>query len=374
MRTSEQSLESIQRKQASLSVFLVGSFSDLDREEFQRAAFRAELTTHASPNLSHALTRLRAGRETPLCVLAAPNVDIKRLVDAVRDEAELFALPVLACVSHASAAAFSGAWMAGADDVLVGSDYGGLSRRLALLGQARSAVRPEATLGSALVCVDDGQARRRIGRTLRHAGFDVSFASDVREIATVTAQGSTPMFAVAVGEPPEGLDHQRVAIGSVARMSRVPVLFLEADAERGLAQSGEQIVDATGRLLFFADERVKEAFTDRRVSTRKLCATVCSFREAGSLIASYGVTYNVSGEGLYVRTLDPPRPSSALWIELQTPSSGVPIHLRATAVWQRSPGAGKGALPPGFGLSIDRPLCPPNDVREFLRGYSFLQR
>jgi hypothetical protein len=75
---------------------------------------------------------------------------------------------------------------------------------------------------------------------------------------------------------------------------------------------------------------------------------------------------------MYVRTFDPPKPGSNLWIELSAPSTGVPLHLRCTVVWQRLPGGGKGVLPPGFGLSINRVNSPSEDYREFLEGYATL--
>jgi len=125
-------------------------------------------------------------------------------------------------------------------------------------------------------------------------------------------------------------------------------------------------------LLFFADERTKAAFTDRRASVRKLHSAVCSFREAGSVEPSFGVTYNVSSEGLYIRTLDPPAAGTTIWVELHAPSTTVPVHLRAAAVWQKLPGGGKGVVPPGFGLRLDYRTCPPDDLGEFLKGYAAL--
>jgi hypothetical protein len=73
-----------------------------------------------------------------------------------------------------------------------------------------------------------------------------------------------------------------------------------------------------------------------------------------------------------VRSFDPPRSGSSLWIELRAPGSGTPLHLRATVVWQRLPGAVGGVMPAGFGLLIDHKNCPPADLREYLSGYASL--
>jgi hypothetical protein len=150
------------------------------------------------------------------------------------------------------------------------------------------------------------------------------------------------------------------------------VLFLGLDERDGLRHTGEQIVDATSRLLFFADERTKARFKDRRASARKLYSGVCSFREAGSVLPTFAVTYNVSREGIYVRTLDPPRPESQVWVELLAPTNATPVHLRARVVWQRLP-SGRGILPPGCGLRIDPSECPPGDLDGYLRGYETLE-
>jgi hypothetical protein len=137
-------------------------------------------------------------------------------------------------------------------------------------------------------------------------------------------------------------------------------------------RAGDQVVDLTGKLLFFADEQAKAQFKDRRASARKLYSTICSFREAGSLLPVYGVSHNASREGMYIRTLDPPRPKSSIWLELRAPGSGTPLHLRATAMWQRLPGAGSGVLPPGFGLRLDADRCPALDLQELIAGYEQL--
>ena len=371
MWTAESTQGAVRREEAKMTVMLVGVFSEAEREDIQRAAARSGLGVHFALSPSSALTRLRTSRQAASCVLASRGFDLRRFVDSVRDEAELFTLPILACVAQPSSDAFGDAYLAGADDVIVAGDAGGITRRLAHMSQASSAKRPEATLGHVVVCAEDAGVRRRIGRTLRQAGFEVAFGEDLEQVRTASREPSPPLFAVAVGDPPDGVEHQHAAIGNVARIGGVPVLFMPAD-DRAAAHSGEQLIDATGRLLYFADERAKANFTDRRASARKLFTSICSFREAGSFVPSYGVTYNVSREGIYVRTFDPPRPGSLLWLEMRAPNGGPPVHLRATAVWQRLPGAGSGTLPPGFGLQLDHRQCPPADFREYLSGYAAL--
>jgi hypothetical protein len=352
-----------------MTISLVGGFDDRELDGIRNAAAAAGMTVHASSSAGAALGRLRSGA-TPVCVIVGSSIDLKRFVEDVRDEAQLFTLPVLACVEPRDVAAFGDAFVAGVDDVIASGDGDGVARRLAHLAQLRSDERPEANLGRVVVCIDDIVARRRVGRTLRQAGFDIEYASDLERLRAPGV--AAPLFAVAVGRPPGDIEHRRVGIGDVARIGLVPVLFLELNLEYSRRDSDAQIVDATSRLLFFADERVKAEFKDRRGSVRKLFATVCSFREPGSPAATFGATYNVSRDGMYVRTFDPPRSGTLLWIELRAPETGLPLHLRGRVVWQRLPGAGRGVLPPGFGLSLNRANSPSEDYREFLEGYATL--
>jgi hypothetical protein len=352
------------------SALVVGLLSEPEHEQLARAASRAGVSLVSCPSIATALARLRHGKGT-LGVVVAPQIELARLVDAVRDDAELFTVPIVAYVQRPSADGFRDAYLAGADDVLIASDPGGLTRRFANLEKLGDETRPEVTLGVAVVASHHEGARRRLGRALRQVGFDVNYAGGIEEIAALAARGEPPVLAVVTGAPPSSLVTDPSETGVVGRVGEVPVLFLGWGEDEGPQHSSEQIVDATGRLLFFADERTKARFKDRRASRRKLYSTVCSFREPGSLLPTFAITYNISREGIYVRTLDPPRPQSLVWVELQAPTSGLPLHLRAQVVWQRLP-SGRGILPPGCGLRIDAAECPPADLEQFLKGYELL--
>jgi hypothetical protein len=302
-------------------------------------------------------------------VLVAADLDVKQLTDAVRDDAKLFAVPLLVMLSRASSSAYRDAFLSGADDVLVASDEGGLTRRLANLLLHRPDVRPAATLGRTTIVSTDEPSRRRLGRTLRQVGFDVSYASSLDEVKALAGTPDAPAFVVTTEQPAPELGVNVRSPRRATTLAGIPVMFVTPeDMAAALTRTGDQVVDLTGRLLFFADEQAKARFKDRRSSARKLCATICSFREAGALQAAYGLTHNISREGMYVRTIDPPRPDTVLWLELNVPGAETPVHLRGRVMWQRLPGAGTGVLPPGFGLKIEAAECPPKDLQAFLRG------
>jgi hypothetical protein len=233
-------------------------------------------------------------------------------------------------------------------------------RRLLTVIRTRAAERPEASLGRAVIASTEDASRRRVGRTLRSVGFDVAYAASVTE-ATAGGSESGTAFVVTTEIAPAS------SVDDVAYVNGVPVLFLGEQAAFPLVH--DRITDATARVLFFADEQARAGFKDRRVSERKLWPAMCSFREGGALEPSFGMTHNVSREGLYIRTLDPPKAGTTLWLELRAPNTEIAVHLRAKAVWQRLPGAKAGVVPPGFGVRLDPERCPAGDLAAFTAAY-----
>ena len=76
----------------------------------------------------------------------------------------------------------------------------------------------------------------------------------------------------------------------------------------------------------------------------------------------HGLVYNVSKNGLYIRSLDPlPRDTDA-WVELRPPRGSEAVHLRGTAMWALRVGSPALPAPPGFGIRIDAGRCPPEDL------------
>jgi hypothetical protein len=341
-----------------MSALAIGDFSDREREQIALAAARCSATAAFFPTVGRALARLRGMPERPLCLLVSADLNVRQLVDSVRDDAKLFALPLLVLLPRASSSGYRDAYLAGADDVLVTSDDGGLTRRLANLLLDRRDGRPAPVLGRTTIVSSDEVSRRRLGRTLRQVGFDVSYAASLDEVIAAVGTPDAPLFVVTTEQPSASL-----------AASELPIMFVtREDMAAAMTRTGDQVVDLTGRLLFFADEQAKTRFKDRRSSARKLCATVCQFREAGSLQPTFGLTHNVSRDGMYVRTIDPPRPNSVVWLELSAPGLDTPVHLRARVMWQRLPGAGTGVLPPGFGLKLEASECPPRDLEAYIRG------
>jgi hypothetical protein len=200
---------------------------------------------------------------------------------------------------------------------------------------------------------------------LRQAGFEVAFASNGEELARLADEGRAVLAVATAGVAPPSSGPSPDGTPGMHRVGNVPLMIV-----RGLAESlpGER----TSQVLFFADQQATGKFADRRSSSRKLFPTLCTFRGVGSFEPVYGVSHNMSRDGMYVRTLDPPRPDAQLRIELRMPPDDVLVHLRARAVWQRLPGSGRGVLPVGFGLQLQADTCSATDLAAWLEGYAAL--
>jgi len=346
----------------STAAIAIGELSENERELLQRAAARADTTLSFQPSLANAIGRLR--NASCLLVASGSGTGNAEIIDHVRDDVALFTLPVIVLADSPLQETWIRAYAQGADDIVPRRDAGGITRRLMTVNRERGNDRPDASLGRAVIASKDDANRRRIGRTLRNVGFDIAYAGSVKEALD---EDSRPVFVVTTEQAPKG---EPTLKRDVAYVNGVPVLFLGEST--AFAPVQDRITDASARILFFADEQAKARFKDRRSSERKLSAAMCSFREAGALEPSFGLTHNVSREGLYVRTLDPPRAGTLLWLELQAPGAETPVHLRATSVWTRLPGAKMGVVPPGFGLKLELDRCPAQDLAVFIGAYDKL--
>ena len=138
-----------------------------------------------------------------------------------------------------------------------------------------------------------------------------------------------------------------------------------------LAEAHE-LTDANGRLLnlahrdltpsnilFTANEALRGSMAEKRASARLLYGATVAFRVAGRESDEHGYAYNISADGLYVRTLAPLMPGDDAWIELRPPRTDRRVRLEAKVVWQRLFGPVHGAtVPPGFDVLTTEPGLP----------------
>jgi hypothetical protein len=350
---------------------VVGKIADYEKGFLQAAASRAGTALAFYENVEEACSGLKALPETPHCVLVSHAEPLDSLVDWMRSRVELFSVPVVALVPYPADGEYRRAYAQGADDVLVTSDAGGITRRLANLKGCRPGARPPANKGEAIVACQQINQRRLLGRTLRQAGFEVCFAEGAYELIEIARTSrSLTLVVVTADFPPLGAEPAVRAVRNVTDNPTLPAMVIpEAEKEGGKGLAGAAGSEQAGKVLFFADELLSGKGKEQRASRRVLFHTICSFREPGAMESIHGLSHNISREGLYVRTLDPPEPGSELWLEMRDPRDGTGMHLRGRVVWRRAPSATGGAVPPGFGLRIEAEQCPPEDLRRYVCVY-----
>ena len=367
-------------------VAYVGDFTADRAEELRLAALRGDAEPLFCSNVDEARSKLSAaGQPVPRCVLidgGCPGAE--GFVSWLRGEARLFSVPVVALVPALDEAAFCETHAFGIDDVVVTGDPDAISRRLQHLQEFDPESRPPITQGRAIVAHGDRGRRQVLGRVLRQNGFDVSFAADADELVQVASAGDEPKLVVGVHDLGSRSILEAVEqVRSARDGQNVP--FVVLGAARDLRSLGRE-ADGLGRvavtselappdnLLFLANELMRPDVTNVRASARLLFGALASYRPAGELESSHGLTYTLSREGLYVRTLDAPPRGTEIWLELRPPRGERLVHLTATVVWRRglSTAAG-GASPPGFGVRILAESCAGQNLQAYYEGYERLR-
>lgn len=370
-------------REAGMMVVVVGSFAPERTDEIRLSIMRAQMEPLFCSDPERARAAL-SERPAPKCIVVdGRSAGLEAFVAWVRGEARLFAVPIVVVVPSLDEDAFSEAHASGADDVVVARDDDAITRRLVHLAEYDPAARPAITQGRAVVGHAEMGRRRVLGRILRQAGFDVAFAASEDEVVAVSRGPFAPTLLVLSDALAGGVE-----LGTIEAVRRetapdVPAVVLGPardlrDLGRAADRKGAVVITSDlappDNLLFLANELLRPGIANVRASARLLHGALCGYREAGSLVPAWGVTYNISREGLYVRTLDPPSAGAEVWLELRPPRSTRAVQLSATVVWRRgvTSGAG-GASPPGFGARILPESCSLPSLNAYHEGYERLR-
>lgn len=374
-----------------MDVVIIGEFPHERREALRLASTRAGFQPSFHEEVSHARQALRFGSPPSAIVVDGCAPELESFVEWMRGEGRLFTVPVLVTAPVPSHGAFLEVQRMGADDVVLERDLGGLTRRLAHLADFDPVARPATRGGTAVIAHASSRRRRLLGRILRMSGFDLSFAQDAEELvnlagaevaATGTQSDSVPvperpvLLVASMDLPPAG----PIAAVQQAALHTPLVLLGPTRALHDLREAATALPDCSvgsdqsppDHLLFLANELLRGPGANNRASARVLHGAVCAFRPAGGLDAEFGLTYNISREGMYVRTLDPPKRGDELWLELRPPGERQAVHLRGECAWVKSANRAGGATPPGFGLRLRGDACPPADLAAYQAAYDTL--
>jgi len=308
------------------------------------------------------------------CVLADSPVDVRDIARILRSNVSCFGVPLIALADHVNDRILLELYAIGADDVVLIHDPGGLTRRMAALASFDPQARTALFQGSCLLAHSDLHRRQLFGRVLRQAGFDVSFAASMQEALSVAERSPPKVLVVSSSLPPEG-GRRALERLSADWVGEMPAVLLAAGKQSGsMSPHGWTVVPEDAPpddLLFVVNELLRpRELLESRASRRLLYATLISFRAAGELESRVGLTYNISREGLYVRTFDAPPTKGQVWLELRPPGAARACHVRGEIMWTRTLATGaRGAAPPGFGVRLSPEQCPPADRTSYVEQY-----
>jgi DNA-binding response OmpR family regulator len=354
-----------------MSVLVVGQRLG-DREKIVREAIeRASAEAVFIPTVQ----QLRESLESypTRCVLADSPSEVRELARVLRANANCFSVPLIALSDRVSDRILLELYAMGGDDAVAVHDMGGLTRRLAALSTFDPRARTALFQGSCLLAHADPHRRQLFGRVLRQAGFDVSFAGNMSEALSVAERSPPKVLVVSNTLPPEG---GRLALARLSEhwVGEMPAVLLASGQHSGsMSPHGWTVVPEEAPpddLLFVVNELLRpRELLESRASRRLLYATLCSFRNAGDLEPRMGLTYNISREGLYVRTFDAPT-RGQVWLELRPPGAARACHVRGEIVWTRTLATGaRGAAPPGFGVRLHPEHGPQEDNSIYVTQY-----
>ncbi|MDW8362079.1 MAG: PilZ domain-containing protein [Myxococcales bacterium] len=345
-------------------------------ERMRRAARRGGARHVVLLDPSDAWEALRAADPPPpLVLLDATGSEAERLVQAIRGEARLFWVRIVAVVPSVSEDAFREAFGWGVDDVVSDTDVEAMATRARRLADFDPSSRVPLTRGRALVAHPDEGRRRLLGRVLRGAGFDPSFAADAQELPAAARDASLLVIGASLDA------NSDLLLKRLREASETPIVLLAGASRvrelRALAaRLGQAVVGAElappDELLFLANELSCAAQAEQRSSRRILHAALCSYRPEGSMLPRFGLTYNVSADGVFVRTLDPPAAGDALWFEMRPWGADRAVHLRARVVWTQPPDRRGALTPPGFAVALDLDASARDDATRWRAGYAAL--
>ncbi len=361
-------------------VVFVAQLSEDDRSRFTAASGRANVRAIfvASSEACHDL--LQDAGVAPVCLFVDPTLEgAEPLVAWVRGNPRWIGLSIIGMVPHPSEGAYARAHAIGVDDVVLKTDEGGATRRLAALGTDPRSTPPPPIRGRAWIGHPNQTRRRLVGRVLRQAGYEVFFAAGRRELMDALMCEPEAELAVLAEELFEDDEHRLIDdIRQMVGKPDLPAVVLRAPVPTD--HTGRTIgrvavladETAADNLLFVVNEVCAKPRGELRASQRLLFSTLCAFRRAHEVSPEYGLTYNVSREGLYVRTVDPPAAGTNVWLELRPPGTAAIVHLRGEVMWARTarPDAPGAMAPPGFGVRIIEQECPPTDLERYRLAYT----
>lgn len=337
---------------AERSVLAVGTFNAAEQALLLSTARETGLKLQLVRTKAEAGAELAHGGHVGMLVEGSSDAAGDVCLEA-RSQADQAHKPILTLVRDMTELSFVEAFSWGADDVIDMRHPESLLVRLRNLPEHVEA--PTAGTRGVAVIADSDRARRvTLARVLRSAGYEIRFAVSEEDAASFATGSSVAILSEHLCPEPHELIRKSPATTVNWLVTAAPKHISAHQAK--LAQfPNVRVADAFAppeNLVFVANEMLSTGGTNMRAAPRLLYGTKVCFRGAGRERDDYGYSYNVSTDGLYVRTLAPPA-QDRVWLELRPPRTDRLVRLEGEIVWRRRFGpAGKATVPPGFGVKI----------------------
>jgi DNA-binding response OmpR family regulator len=275
----------------------------------------------------------------------------------VRSQVRHALVPIVALAHDVNELAFAEAFSCGGDDVVGIRAHAALTSRLRRLPNSPWERPPVSADKIALISASDRNRRVVLARVVGNAGYTIRFAVDLEETERFACESSPRL--VVIDTDLEGVE---VMIKRAAP-ANLQTLWIVSTAPRHMRQCHGWLRDLPNatvtdsfappeNIVFLANELGRGKGNDQRASRRLLYGTMVAFRCAGRDEDDFGLSYNVSAGGLYVRSLAPPV-EDTVWLELRPPRTERLVRLEGRVCWRRGYGpSAMATVPPGFGLQI----------------------
>ncbi len=265
-------------------------------------------------------------------------------------------VPIIGLSRNPGELSFNRVFAWGADDLVPLGAEQPLTSRLTALSEV--SIAEEGGFGQAVVAEPNSERCTLLGRVLTQAGYDVKYATDAASAELYAAQFETRVVVLN-----SNLTPARRLIEAVEASGALPMWVVIGES-RNLAKIAQSLngiervaVTAGGSpedILFVANELVFSRGS-KRSEWRALFGAPVRFREVGTEREEFGFTYDISPNGLYVRSLLP-GDFSEVWLELKAPRTDKLVGLRGRVVRRFRFGSGSiASAPPGFGVRLEGP-------------------
>jgi CheY-like chemotaxis protein len=351
------------------SILVIGSRIGQDLVGAMAATGRGVARLKRAPNKLEALAQ-----DPPLCaVLDLHEPEARDFCEATRLSWALSDLAIIAVVDDPWSEEVEQACRAGAEDFAPRSQPAELARKIEALTHLQAPAVPRAP-GQVVLADPDRLRRVRLGRQLRRLGLEVRFAVD-GEIPEAPA----PTIVVAHCQlPPSG------AVPALERFhanadGHTPWILVGSRWDLECARAAlpsdlcVELHDETldpSQIIAVANGVLVAERTARRRSPRVPYATPVHLGQA-DVRCRWGMSWNLSADGLYVRTLDAPPIGTALELELQPPHGRGRAIVAGNVVWRQAY-SGQRGYPPGFGFMLS-PQAAVADRAALRAGYEALR-